>query len=158
MAKKGKKPNQTKRISNRRAKFDYELGDSLVVGVVLTGAETKSLRRGHGHIRGAYVTVKDGELWLTNATITGDNSAKISEEEQTRPRKLLAKSKEIAALLATKQQGQTIVPIEILTQGRYIKVRISAGRGKKHWDKRQTLKKRDEDRNIRSAIKSQARS
>jgi SsrA-binding protein len=145
---KKKKPNQTKRIANRRARFDYDLGDGLVVGIALTGAETKALRRGHGHIRGAYVTVKDGELWLLNATITGDSSAKIPEEEQTRSRKLLAKKREIDDLIAAKQQGQTIVPLEILTQGRYLKVRISAGRGKKHYDKRQVIKQRDEARNI----------
>jgi SsrA-binding protein len=147
-----KKQSQTKRISNRRARFDYDLGDSLVVGISLTGAETKSLRRGQGHIRGAYVTVKDGELWLTNATITGDNSAKIPEEQQTRSRKLLAKRREIEALLAAKQQGQTIVPLEILTQGRYIKLRISSGRGKKHYDKRHALKARDDERAIKRAI------
>lgn len=150
MAKK-KKPNQPKRITNRRARFDYELDDSLVVGISLTGAETKSLRRGHGHIRGAYVTVKDGELWLLNATITGDNAAKIPEEQQTRSRKLLAKKREIDALIAAKQQGRTIVPLEILTQGRYIKVRISAGRGKKQYDKRQAIKKRDQTRDMSRA-------
>jgi SsrA-binding protein len=148
-----KKPQQTKRIANRRARFDYELEDSLVVGISLTGAETKSLRRGHGHIRGAYVTVKNDELWLTNATITGDSSAIIPEEQHARPRKLLAKRREIEALLAAKQQGRTIVPLEVLTGGRYIKVRISAGRGKKHYDKRQTLKKRDEERNMARLVR-----
>lgn len=152
-----KKPNQTKKISNRRARFDYELEDSLVAGISLTGAETKSLRRGHGHIRGAFVTVKDGEIWLTNATITGDNSAKIPEEQQTRPRKLLAKKREIDALLAAKQQGQTIIPLEILTGGRYIKVRISTGRGKKRYDKRHSLKARDDERAMKGAIKSRQR-
>ena len=152
-----KKQNTIKRISNRRARFDYDLGDSLVVGISLTGAETKSLRRGHGHIRGAYVTVKDGEIWLFNATITGDNAAKIPEEEHTRSRKLLAKRKEIEALLAAKQQGHTIVPLEVLTGGRYIKVRISAGRGKKNYDKRQTLKAKDEKRSMDAAIKSRSR-
>lgn len=141
-----KKPNQTKRISNRRARHDYELDDSLVVGIALTGAETKALRRGHGHIRGAYVTVKDGELWLLNATITGDNAVRIPEEQQTRSRKLLAKRKEINELIEAKQQGKTIVPLEILIQGRYVKLRISAGRGKKHYDKRQALKRRDQER------------
>jgi len=150
---KKKKPNQTKRISNRRARFDYDLGDGLVVGISLTGAETKSLRRGHGHIRGAYVVVKDNELWLLNSTITGDNAVRIPEEEHTRSRKLLAKKKEIAELMAAKQQGQTIVPLEVLTGGRYIKVRISADRGKKNYDKRQVLKKRDEQRDIQAAIK-----
>lgn len=141
-----KKSHQPKRIANRRARYDYELEDSLVVGIALTGAETKSLRRGHGHIRGAYVTVKAGELWLTNATITGDNSAIIPEDQHTRPRKLLAKRREIEALLAAKQQGRTIVPLEVLTGGRYIKLRISAGKGKKSYDKRQTLKRRDQER------------
>lgn len=148
-----KKSNTIRRISNRRAKFDYDLGDGLVVGISLTGAETKALRRGHGHIRGSYVTIKDGELWLLNATITGDNSAKIPEEEQTRSRKLLAKKREIAELVTAKQQGQTIVPLEVLTGGRYVKVRISAGRGKKHYDKRQALKKRDEQRAMQAALK-----
>ena len=78
-------------IVNRRAKFDYELGDSLIVGIELTGAEAKSLRMGHGHLKGAYVNVKDNELILTNATINGTNGIKISEQDQTRPRKLLAK-------------------------------------------------------------------
>lgn len=148
-----KKSNQPKRITNRRAKFDYELGDSLVVGLALSGAETKSLRMGHGHLRGAYVTVKDDELLLINATITGSSGIPINESDQTRARKLLAKRREINALIEAKQQGRTIVPLEILNSGRYIKLRIAIGKGKKQYDKRQTLKKRDEDRSIRSALK-----
>src|SRR4051812_17303012 len=90
-----KKHNRPKTISNRRARHDYELGDSLVVGVELSGAETKSLRLGHGHLRGAYVTIKDGELYLINATIAGTSGIPIDESVQTRARKLLAKHKEI---------------------------------------------------------------
>lgn len=149
-----KKQNQTKQITNRRARHDYDLGDSLVAGIELTGAETKALRMGHGQLRGAYVTVKDGEILLINATISGTNGIPISESDQTRARKLLAKRKEIDALIAFKQQGQTIVPLEIITRGRYIKVRISVGRGKKLYDKRQTLKKRDETRQMNAVIKS----
>ena len=148
-----KKPNQPKTISNRRARHDYELGDSLVVGLQLTGAETKSLRMGHGHLRGAYVTVKGEELFLINATIAGTNGIPIEADDQTRARKVLAKRREINALLAAKQQGNTIVPLEILTGGRFIKLRISSGRGKKQYDKRQTLKARDEKRTIDSALK-----
>ena len=148
------KSAQTKQIKNRRARHDYELGDSLVAGLELTGAETKSLRMGHGHLRGAYVTVKNGELYLINATITGSSGVPIGEDDQTRARKLLAKRREIDALIAAKQQGRTIIPLEILTGGRYIKLRISAGKGKKHYDKRQTLKKRDEERQARAALKS----
>ena len=151
-----KNPNQPKSIQNRRARHDYALDDSLLVGIALTGAETKSLRRGHGHIKGAYVTIKDGELWLFNATINGDGGIKISETDQTRTRKLLAKRKEIDALAQAKQQGETIVPLEILTGSRYIKVRIAAGRGHKKYDKRQLLKKKDEQRNIDLALRSRS--
>jgi SsrA-binding protein len=139
-----KKQPQTKAIRNRRASFDYELGDSLVAGIELTGAETKSLRLGHGHLKGAYITVKDNELWLINATISGFNGAPI--EDTTRTRKLLLKRREIDALIAQKQQGHTIVPLELLTGGRYIKVRLSSGRGKKHYDKREAIKRRDQER------------
>src|SRR5207245_2824347 len=103
----------------RRARHDYELGDSLIAGIELTGAETKALRMGHGQLRGAYVTVKDGELLLINATISGTSGIPITEQDQTRARKLLAKRREIEALIEAKQQGRTIVPLEILTQGRY---------------------------------------
>ena len=148
-----KKPQTPKRISNRRARHDYELGDSLVVGLELTGAETKSLRMGHGHLRGAYVTVKGDELFLINATIAGTSGIPIDESEQTRARKVLAKRREIKALMAAKQQGKTIVPLEILTGGRYIKLRISLGRGRKLYDKRQTLKERDQLKESRQEIK-----
>jgi len=136
-------------IQNRRARFDYELGDSLLVGMALNGRETKALRMGHGHLKGAYVVVKEGELWLLNATITSVPGVSLEENEQTRSRKLLAKKREIEALVAAKNQGNSIIPLEILTRGRYVKLRISTGRGKKLHDKRQTIKKRDEDRNIR---------
>lgn len=146
--------NQPKAIQNRRARHDYELGDSLVVGMELTGPETKSLRMGHGQLRGAYVTVKDEELYLLNGTIIGTSGVPLTEQQQTRTRKLLAKRREIDALIEAKTQGRTIVPLEILTQGRYIKLRIAIGKGKKQWDKRQTLKKRDETRNIQAALKA----
>jgi len=150
---KKKHAHQTKQIVNRRARHDYELGDSLVVGVALTGSETKNLRMGHGQLRGSYVNVKDNELWLVNAAINGTNSMPIEEQDQTRNRRLLAKRREINALIDAKQQGRTIVPLEILTHGRYIKLRIAIGRGKKLYDKRQTLKKRDETRAIQQTLK-----
>jgi SsrA-binding protein len=84
MAKKHR--NQPKTITNRRARHDYELGDSLVVGLELSGAEVKNLRLGHGHLRGAYVTVKGDELFLINATIAGTSGIPIEESDQTRAR------------------------------------------------------------------------
>lgn len=138
-----------KQIVNRRARHDYELGDSLVVGIALTGAETKALRMGHGQLRGAYVTTKDDELWLLNAAINGTRGVPIDETTQVRTRKLLAKRREISQLLEAKQQGKTIVPLELLTGGRYIKLRIAIGRGRKKYDHREVLKKRDAERDAR---------
>ncbi|RTK94731.1 SsrA-binding protein SmpB [Candidatus Saccharibacteria bacterium] len=153
-----KKQPQQKTISNRRARHDYALDDSFLTGIILTGAETKALRHGHGQLRGAYVTIKNEELWLINATISAMPGIPIEETARTRTRKLLAKRKEIEKLITLKKQGQTIVPLEILTKGRYIKVRIAAGRGKKEYDKRHTLKARDENREARAAIKQRVRS
>lgn len=149
-----KKPQTTKQITNKRARHDYTLGDDLVVGIALTGPETKALRMGHGHLRGAYVNIKDGELWLFNATIAGTNGIPISETDKTRTRKLLAKRRQIDAFIEAKQQGMTVVPLDILTRGRYIKLRIAAGRGKKMFDKRQDLKRRDATRDIDRAKKN----
>lgn len=152
-----KKANQSKVIVNRRARYDYELGDSLVVGMQLSGAETKSIRMGHAQLRGAYVTVRNGELWLNNATINGTQGIPITDSDQTRSRKLLAKKREIAALIEAKQQGRTIVPVAILAEGRFIKLRIAVGKGKKRYDKRETLKKRETERKIGSYLKSNVR-
>lgn len=143
-----KKKAQPGRVVNPRARYDYELGDSLVVGLQLTGAETKALRMGHGQLRGAYVTDRNEELWLINAQIMGARGIPIDEQQQSRSRKLLAKRAEINKLIAAKQQGNTIVPLELLTSGRYIKLRIAAGRGKKKYDKRETIKRRQQQRDI----------
>lgn len=154
---KKKKPAAAGVITNRRARHDYSLEDNLLVGIQLTGAETKALRHNHGQLRGAYVTVKNNELWLINATISPMSGIVIAEADQTRSRKLLAKRREIDALISAKQQGRTILPLELLTKGRYIKLRIAAGKGKKEYDKRQTIKARDENRQAKAAIKQKLR-
>lgn len=117
----------------------------------LTGAETKALRHGHGQLRGAFVNVKDNELWLVNAQINSGQGINIPEDEQTRSRKLLAKKREIDQLITAKQQGRTIVPLELLTQGRYLKLRIAVGKGLKHYDKRENLKRRQQERDAARA-------
>jgi SsrA-binding protein len=141
-----KKSHTSGNIVNRRARFDYELGDSLVVGLQLSGAEAKALRMGHGQLRGAYVTEKADELWLINAQVSSSKGVPISESDQSRSRKILAKRREIDELIAARQSGKTIVPLELLTSGRYIKLRISIGRGKKRYDKRDTIKRRQQER------------
>jgi SsrA-binding protein len=152
MAKKKRKQTAST-IQNRRARHDYQLSDSLVAGIALSGREARALRQGHGQLRGAYVTVKDEELWLINATITGDRANPITESEQTQARKVLVKQREIQALVEAKREGKTIVPLELLTHGRYIKLRLAIGKGKKNYDKRQTLKQRAEQRTINRALK-----
>ncbi len=149
---KNKQP-QVKKIQNSRARFDYALTDDYLCGIVLNGRETKALRLGHGQLKGAFVNINNGELWLNNMTITGRNGLPIDEDEKTQARKLLAKKREIEALIAAKQQGNSIVPTEVLTRSRFIKVRIAIGRGKKNYDKRATLKKRDDDRNVHRELK-----
>lgn len=152
MAKK-KRQQTASTIQNRRARHDYQLSDSLVAGLALSGHEARALRQGHGQLRGAYVTIKDGELWLINARITGDRANPIVESEQTQARKVLVKQREVHALIEAKQEGKTIVPLELLTRGRYIKLRLAIGKGKKNYDKRQTLKQRAEQRTINRVLK-----
>jgi SsrA-binding protein len=147
-----KKKAPAKRITNRRARFDYELGDSLVVGLQLTGAETRALRQGHGQLRGAFVSVKDDELWLINAQINPVSGAPIATDQQIRSRKLLAKRSEIARLMAAKQQGRTIVPLELITTGRYLKLKIAVGKGLKRYDKRESLKRRQQERDAARSL------
>ncbi len=144
-----KKSQAPGRIVNRRARYDYELGDSLVVGLQLSGAETKALRMGHGQLRGAYVTEKDRELWLINAQISGSSGINIPEDNQTRSRKLLARRKEIDSMIAARQAGNALVPTELLTAGRYIKLRLAVGRGKKRYDKRESIKRRQQEREVK---------
>lgn len=135
-------------IRNRRASFDYALQDSYTTGIVLTGPEVKSVRLGRANLRGAYVQILNGELWLINATISPvpGNAAYLTETMQTQNRKLLVKSRELDALIKAKQQGLAIVPLTLHTTGRYIKLTIAVGAGKKRYDKRQTIKQRDTNR------------
>lgn len=154
-----KKPAAKKHTStpivNKRARFDYELGDEIVTGLSLTGPETRAARDGHIQLKGAFVTIKNNELWLNNASFSlklnqkGDANARTID---TTPRKLLAKRKEIDKLAASKKQGMTIVPIKLLTNGRYIKLVIALGKGKKLYDKRETLKRRQQDRESHKLI------
>jgi len=151
-----KKKKPTHAIVNRRARFDYELGDEIIAGLVLTGPEVRAARDGHIQLRGSYVTVKDGELWLNNASF----SLKLNQPGQvgarsidTTIRKLLASHKQIEALTEQKHKGMSIIPVKLLTNGKYIKLVIALGKGKKKYDKRETLKRRDQERESKQSIK-----
>lgn len=155
MVMKSKKAAKPAQIVNSQARRDYELKQTYQAGIALSGAEVKSLRTGHGHLRGAFVNIKDGELWLYNATVnaTNANRAALSETAQTRARKLLVKKRELAELATAKEQGLTIIPLKLHTNGHFIKVDIATAKGLRKYDKRQKLKKRDEIRDIQRATK-----
>jgi SsrA-binding protein len=146
-------PKTTKLVVNRRARFDYDIHDEFKVGIVLSGPEVRAVRDGRSSLRGAYVTVKDGELWLTNASFTVKQQGNLDSVVDTRPRKLLAKKKEIEQIIAAKDQGLTSVPLTMTTNSRYIKLTIATAKGKKTYDKRETIKRRDTEREAQRAIK-----
>lgn len=150
-----KKHNNIGVISNKRARFDYELKDTLIAGIVLSGAETRSLREHYGSLQGAFVQIKDGEAWLMNSLVTPlkTNAKQLPSEIQTRNRKLLLKKRELAGLKEAKQQGNTIVPIRLLTRGRFIKIEIAVGRGKRKYDKREVIKRRDQERDTARSLR-----
>lgn len=143
------KPDKPTAILNRRARYDYELGEDIVVGMSLTGREVRAARLGHVQLKGSYVNIRSGELWLVGASFSIVNNEKGTTNARTvddSPRKLLAKRREIEHLEAAKKQGMTIVPTKLFTNGRFIKLVIAIGKGKKHYDKRQAIKKRDQER------------
>ena len=151
-------------IVNRRARFDYELGDTVTVGLELTGAETKAARLGHIQLRGSYVVPKmnaanqRAELFLINASFSlATNVPKHSSREasvvDTRARKVLANRREIDQLVAARNNGSTIIPTKLLTTSRYIKLVIALGKGKKKYDKRETIKRRDLQRENAKLLK-----
>lgn len=122
---------------NRRARFDYQLGDELTVGISLSGPEVRMIRDHHVTLKGSFVTIRNHELWLNNLTLGAETSPNL---------RLLATKKQIVSLEKAKTTGSTIVPLKLLAGGRYIKLVIALGKGKKKYDKRQSIKKRDLDR------------
>lgn len=133
--KKAKTPDTV--VVNRRAHYDYQLGEELSVGMCLAGPEVRAIRDHHAQLKGTFVTIHNGELWLNNLTLGALNVENI---------KLLATKKQISGLAKQKTAGFTIVPVRLLAGSRHIKLVIALGKGKKNYDKRETIKKRDIDR------------
>ena len=130
---------------NRKARFNYEIGETIEAGVSLTGSEVKSLRNGRANIGESYAATRDGELWLYNSNISEYKQAGRFNHAPKRPRKLLLHRRQINKLIgAVEREGMTVVPLKIYfnDKGR-AKVEIALARGKKLHDKRQTEKKRD---------------
>ena len=142
-------PERKVAADNRRARYDYEIGEVFEAGIMLTGTEVKSLRTGKATIAESYVTVdKNSEVWLINATIPEYLQANRFNHEPKRPRKLLHKAKEIARIAkGIERAGMTVVPLKMLfTEKGRAKIEIAVARGKQLHDKRETEKLRDWNR------------
>jgi len=150
-----KKKPENAPIVNRRARFDYELGETISAGIILSGAEVRGTRMGHVRLTGSYANIKQNELWLTNMSISIPDTArnKDDDKENSNPRKLLVTKKELIKIEEAKKQGLTIVPTRLFTTGRFIKIELAIARGKKHRDKRETIKRRQQDRDAKRELK-----
>lgn len=142
-------------IVNKKAHFDYEILEKFVGGIELSGLEVKSIRNSQGSLLGAYVAVRGGEAFLLGCDIPPYQVKNTPESyERTRARKVLLTKKEIKILAdAESKKGTTIVPISLFPKGSKIKIEIGIARGKKKFDKRETIKKRDTEREMRREIK-----
>lgn len=144
---------------NRRARFDYEIGETLEAGIMLTGTEVKSLRTGKAQIAESYASPEKGELWLINAHIPEYLQANRFNHEERRPRKLLVSKKQLANLAqAVERAGNTIVPLKLYFNERGMaKLLIGVGKGKKNYDKRATERDRDWNRDKARLMKAGGR-
>ena len=139
---------------NKRARFDYEIVEQWEAGIVLTGTEVKSMRAGRARITDAYGIVKDGEVWLINMYVAPYEQGNQFNHEATRTRKLLLHGREVRRLIgAVERQGLTLVALELYFKRSHVKVRIGLGKGKKEHDKRDTIKAREDARDIARALK-----
>lgn len=119
---------------NRKARYDYQLDEELTCGMSLTGPEVRSIRDHHVQLKGSFVTIRNGELWLNNLTLGADTARNI---------KLLITKKQLTMLSRAKQNGLQLVPVKLLAGGRHIKLIIATGKSKKKYDKREAIKQRD---------------
>jgi SsrA-binding protein len=139
--------------TNRQASFRFDLLDRLECGVVLAGTEVKSLRSGTAQIKDGYAQVRDGELWLHNVHIPPYGPASRENHDPDRPRKLLAHKREIDRLTGRIQEkGLTLVPTRIYFSGPRAKVEIALARGKDRFDKRESIKAREQKRDMERAL------
>jgi len=144
--------------TNRQAGYRYEFLDKLECGVALTGTEVKALRSGQATIKDGYADIKDGELWLHNVHIPPYADASRENHEPERTRKLLAKRYEIDRFSGrVKEKGLTLVPTRIYFKGQRAKVEIALARGKDRFDKRETIKRRDTERQVQRELRDAVR-
>ena len=141
-------------IVNRKAKYNYQIFETLEAGIVLTGTEIKSLKLGKANIKDSYARIKNNEIFLINMHISSYENGNIFNHDETRERKLLLHKKEILKFRdKIKLEGYTIVPLKVYLKNGRAKVLIGLAKGKKNYDKREDIKKRDIERSIRARLK-----
>jgi SsrA-binding protein len=141
-------------VQNRQARFHYEILEKVEAGIALQGTEVKSIREGKANIKEAYADIRNGEAWLIGAHINPYSHGNITNHDPLRERKLLLNAREIHRLQGKiMEKGLTLVPVRLYLKGRLIKLELGVGRGKKLVDKREDMKKRDQEREIQRAIK-----
>lgn len=142
------------KITNSRAYYDYEISEKMEAGINLLGSEVKAIREGHADLSGSHVRIIGMEAYLVNAKIFPYKYARPEDYDERRSRKLLLHKRELLALKhKTEGASLTIVPISMYTMGTLIKIEIALAKGKKEFDKRHTIKKRDLDREIAQTLK-----
>lgn len=141
--------------TNKRARFDYDLQDKFVAGIVLEGHEVKSIRNNNASLKGAYVTIsKDHEAWLTNAHVKlYEHASNVASYDPERPRKLLLNKAEIERLERARHNKLILVPLSLHAAGPNIKLALAIGRPKKIHDKRESIKQRDTERETKRHLK-----
>jgi len=149
----GKHKSTTPRITNKRARYEYDVLERYEAGLALTGSEVKSLREGRASLAEGFARIDDGEAFLCNVHIAEYASAGYAGHEPTRKRKLLLHKREIKKLLGKLgEQGLTLVPLALYFKNGYAKVLLGLARGKKAYDKRQVIKKRDAERELQRQL------
>lgn len=141
---------------NKFAYFDYHILHEYEAGIILTGPEVKTVKLGQINLKGSYITFRNSEPWLINAHISPYKMAIGSQKnyEPTRDRQLLLKASEIKSLIGqSKSQGLTLIPLSVYTVRRFIKIRLGLAKGKKKYDKRAAIKKREVDRKIQRTMR-----
>lgn len=139
--------------TNRKARFNYTITDTFEVGIVLSGPEVKSVRAGQINLDEAYARIKDGELWLLGAHIAPHSNANNQDYSPTKPRKLLMHKKELEKLsLKIQTEGLTLVPLKTYLKSNRLKLELGLAKGKKKFDKRESIKERELDRSIKRKL------
>lgn len=141
--------------TNRKAHHEYNILESVEAGIVLTGSEIKSIRAGNVSLGESYVRPEQGGLWLFNAHVARYDAASYQGHDPIRPRKLLLHKKQVRELISqTKEKGFTLIPLRLYIKDSYAKLEIALAKGKKLYDKRETITRRENDRNLDRVMKT----